>query len=565
MKKEGQALDIFPDWLESIPFPMIITNQQKVIKNYNSLFFRHFDKVVIGKNIKELFHQWEIFEERLILARLENQSYLLQYNYVECDTETLVLYIVSDGTSIQHLQGMISELEHENRELDAIFENSSDGIYITDSDGLTLKINAAVERAIGHPKETFIGKNIKQLLQDGVVNEAMTFKVLEQGKTIHSVPTNHFNTYLKTAVPIYSEDGEIKKVVTYLRDLSELNHLYKELKKALEISEQYKAELEKLKNKTSWDPNVVVESKQMLDIYEMGDRIANYDATVLILGETGVGKDIFAQHIHQASQRRLKGEFIKINCGSIPNDLLESELFGFEAGSFTGASRSGKPGLFELADKGVLFLDEVGELPLNLQVKLLRALQDKQIQRIGGTKPKSIDVRLIAATNRNLKEMVEKGEFREDLYYRLNVLPISIPPLRERREDILPLVQSILQKVINTYGISKEFDQNIKNFFYNYNWPGNVRELSNLVERLVITVPSNFITLVDLPEEYQDKVPVAIEEMTLKEAAENAEREILSVAVQKFKNTYELAEGLGSSQATIVRKLKKYNLTITPT
>ncbi|MBZ5752965.1 sigma-54 interaction domain-containing protein [Metabacillus rhizolycopersici] len=558
-------MDIFPDWLESIPFPMIITNQQKVIKNYNSLFSRHFDKVVIGKNIKELFHQWETFEKQLILARLENQSYLLQYNYIECDTETLVLYIVSDGTSIQHLQGMINELEHENRELDAIFENSSDGIYITDSDGLTLKINAAVERAIGHPKETFIGKNIKQLLQDGVVDEAMTFKVLEQGKTIHSIPTNHFNTYLKTAVPIYSEDGEIKKVVTYLRDLSELNHLYQELKKALEISEQYKAELEKLKNKTSWNPNVVVESKQMLDIYEMGDRIANYDATVLILGETGVGKDILAQHIYHASQRQLKGEFIKINCGSIPNDLLESELFGFEAGSFTGASRSGKPGLFELADKGVLFLDEVGELPLALQVKLLRALQDKQIQRIGGTKPKSIDVRLIAATNRNLKEMVEKGEFREDLYYRLNVLPISIPPLRERREDILPLVQSILQKVTNTYGISKEFDQNIKNFFYNYNWPGNVRELSNLVERLVITVPSNFITTVDLPEEYQDKVPVAINEMTLKEAAENAEREILSVAVQKFKNTYELAEGLGSSQATIVRKLKKYNLTIIPT
>ncbi|MBU8878014.1 sigma 54-interacting transcriptional regulator [Bacillus sp. FJAT-29790] len=560
-------MDKSPDWLESIPFPMILTNQESVIKSYNSLFFKLFDNIVVGGNIQELFSEWKVLGNLLVLAKLEDQSYLLQHNYVECKTETSVLYIVSDGNSIQHSQGMIRKLEHENRELDAVFENSSDGIYITDSDGLTLKINAAVERALGHPKETFIGKNIKQLLQDGVVNEALSFKVLAQGKTIHSVPTNHFNTHLKTAVPIFNEAGEIKKVVTYIRDLSELNHLYQELNKVLEINEMYKEELEKLKNKTWWDPDIVVESKQMIDIYEMGDRIANYDATVLILGETGVGKDIFARHIYHASQRRLKGDFIKINCGSIPPDLLESELFGYEAGSFTGASRSGKPGLFELADKGGLFLDEVGELSLALQVKLLRALQDKQIQRIGGTKPKSIDVRLIAATNRNLKEMVEKGEFREDLYYRLNVLPISIPPLRERREDILPLVQSFLQKVTEKYGISKEFDRNLKNFFYHYNWPGNVRELSNLVERLVITVPNNFITASDLPEEYKDKkeVPAAyIKEMTLKEAAEDAEREILSVAVQKFKNTYELAEGLGTSQATIVRKLKKYNLTITP-
>lgn len=555
----------FPDWLESIPFPMIITNQEAIIKSYNALFFKHFNPVVVGGNIQELFREWEVQGNHLILAKQENQSYLLQYKNIEHETESLVLYIVFDGTSIQHLQDRLSELEYENQELDAVFENSTDGIYITDSDGLTLKINAAIEKAIGHPKETFIGKNIKQLLQDGVVNEAMTFKVLAKGETVHSVPTNHFNTHLKTAVPIFNEAGKIKKVVTYIRDLSESNHLYQELKKALEMNKQYKEELDKLKNKTWWDPDIVVESKQMIDIYEMGERIANYDATVLILGETGVGKDVLARHIYQASQRGEKGDFIKINCGSIPPDLLESELFGYEPGSFTGASRSGKPGMFELADKGSLFLDEVGELPLALQVKLLRALQDKQIQRIGGTKPKNIDVRLIAATNRNLKEMVEKGEFREDLYYRLNVLPISIPPLRERREDILPLVQSFLQKVTEKYSISKGFDQNLKNFFYHYDWPGNVRELSNLVERLVLTVPNDFITATDLPEEYQNKkeVPAAyIKEMTLKEAAEVAEREILSVAVQKFKNTYELAEGLGTSQATIVRKLKKYNLTI---
>ncbi|OIK16530.1 Fis family transcriptional regulator [Bacillus sp. MUM 116] len=549
----------FPNWLESIPFPMVITNQQDEIENYNSLFFKLFDEVAIGVNIKEFFHQWEALGDPLISAKKGDQSYLLQCNNVESQTQTSVLYIVSKDTSFQHLQEKISKLELENKELEAVFENSTEGIYITDCDGVTLKVNGTVERGLSQKKESLIGKNMKELLQEGIVNETMTFKVLAQGKMIHSAPTNQFNTLIKTAVPIFNKTGEIKKVVTYIRNLSELNHLHQELKKALEMNERYKEELEKLKNNTWWDPNVIVESKLLINVYEMANRIANFDATVLVLGETGVGKDVLARHIYQASHRGAKGEFIKINCGAIPQDLLESELFGYEAGSFTGADRRGKPGLFELADQGVLFLDEVGELPFALQVKLLRVLQDKQILRIGGTRPKSIDVRLIAATNRDLKEMVKKGEFREDLYYRLNVLPISIPPLRERKEDILPLVKSILKKVNEKYAISKEFDTSLENFFYSYKWPGNVRELSNLVERLIMTVPHKFITAADLPEEYKVR-KVATSEITLKEAMENVELEILSQAVQKFKNTYEMAEKLGTSQATIVRRLKKYNL-----
>ncbi|GHH99932.1 sigma-54 interaction domain-containing protein [Neobacillus kokaensis] len=549
-------MEDFPNWLESIPFPMIITNQQDEIENYNSLLFKLFGEVSIGANLKELFHQWEARGDLFISAKKGDQAYLLQYNNVEYQTQTSVLYIVSKDT---YFQEKINKLEIENKELEAVFENSTEGIYITDCDGVTLKVNATVERGLCQKKESLIGKNMKQLLLEGIVKETITSKVLAQGKTIHSTPTNQFNTLIKTAVPILNELGEIKKVVTYIRNLSELNHLYQELKKALEMNKRYKDELEKLKSNTWWDPNVIVESKLLIDVYEMANRIANFDATVLVLGETGVGKDVLARHIYQASHRGTKGEFIKINCGAIPKDLLESELFGYEAGSFTGADRRGKPGLFELADQGVLFLDEVGELPLVLQVKLLRVLQDKQVQRIGGTRPKSIDVRLIAATNRNLKEMVEKGEFREDLYYRLNVLPISIPPLRERREDILPLVKSILNKVNEKYGITKEFDTSLENFFYSYKWPGNVRELSNLVERLIMTVPHKFITAADLPEEYMEQKAVT-NEITLKEAIEKVEREILSQAVQKFKNTYEMAERLGTSQATIVRRLKKYDL-----
>lgn len=551
-------MNSFTNSLESILFPMVITNQQDEIENYNSLFLKLFDEVAIGTNIKEFFHQWEELGNLLISAKKGDQSFILQYsNDGEYQTQRSVQYIISNNSSFQDLQEKINKLELENKELESVFENSTEGIYITDCDGVTLKVNATVERSLCQTKESLIGKNMKHLLQEGIVNETMTFEVLAQGKTIHSAPTNQFNTLIKTAVPIFNKSGEIKKVVTYIRNLSELNHLHQELKKALEMNERYKEELEKLKNR--WDPNVIVESKLLIDVYEMANRIANFDATVLVLGETGVGKDVLARHIYQASHRGEKGEFIKINCGAIPQDLLESELFGYEAGSFTGADRRGKPGLFELADQGVLFLDEVGELPLALQVKLLRVLQDKQIQRIGGTRPKNVDVRLIAATNRNLKEMVEKGEFREDLYYRLNVLPISIPPLRDRKEDILPLVKSILKKANEKYAISKEFDTSLKNFFYSYKWPGNVRELSNLVERLIMTVPHDFITAGDLPEEYNDrKLPT--NEITLREAMENVEREILSEAVQKFKNTYEMAERLGTSQATIIRRLKKYNM-----
>ncbi|UFJ43028.1 sigma 54-interacting transcriptional regulator [Brevibacillus humidisoli] len=363
-----------------------------------------------------------------------------------------------------------------------------------------------------------------------------------------------------TGTPVFNEVGEIEKVVTNIRDLTELNELHDQLNKALQLNDQYRKELEKLKKKARRDPDVILQSKQMLEIYEMADRIADVDATILILGETGVGKDVLVRHIYRASSRFETGELIKVNCGAIPHDLLESELFGFEPGAFTGASRSGKPGLFELAHKGALFLDEVGELPLSLQVKLLRVLQEKQIQRVGGIKPKQVDVRLIAATNRNLKEMVEKGTFREDLYYRLHVIPISIPPLRERREDILPLVQYFFKHFQEKYRITKECHREVKDFFYHYQWLGNVRELSNLVERLILTVPAKTITLKDLPCEYRETENRKREVKSLQDAIARAEYEMLANAVKRFNSTYKIAEELGTSQATIVRKLKKYRL-----
>lgn len=555
----------FQDWLEVIPFPVVITGLEGTIEGGNVLFrglaVTREQESVVGLCLEEMFLFWEQWDEKLVFARCSTQAYML----ARCSTrgeEDKTAWIVMDGGYVQSIKQREREL---TRELDAVMESAEDIIYITNPDGMTLRTNSAIKRFTGYPKEAFIGKNVKELMAEGLLRETLTFRVLELGKPVRTAPrvSDSNQDTLKTAIPVFNEAGEIEKVVTFVRDLSKLNRLHQELIRALEENIEYKRELEKLKTKGRQDPDVIVESKSMMEIYDMADRIANVDATILILGETGVGKDVLARYIYQSSQRKEQGEFVKINCGAIPHDLLESELFGYEPGAFTGASRTGKRGIFEQADKGVLFLDEVGELPMPLQVKLLRVLQEKQIQRIGATRSKQVDVRLIAATNRDLKQMVRQGTFREDLFYRLNVIPIVIPSLKERKEDILPLVRFFLSKLNEKYKLSKQFGSCMQEFFYRYHWSGNVRELSNLVERLILTVPSKVITVKELPVEYQEQDPAALtftRLMPLKEAAEIAEKEMLALAVQQFRSTYKLAEELGTSQATIVRKLKKYQL-----
>lgn len=561
------------DWLEVIPFPVAVTGGDQTMERANERFrqlaFAQAQALERecnrrkGIRLRDLFDSWEEWGANLVLARAGGQSYLLARQPNERARDHAdEMWIVLDGSCASALKQQAQELK---RELDAVMESSEDVIYITRPDGMTLRTNKAIKRFTGFPKEAFIGKNVRDLMAVGLLKEMLTFRVVEQGKPVRTAPrvSDASQNTLKTAIPVFDENGQIEKVVTYVRDLSKQNRLHQELIRALEENSEYKKALEKLQTKGRPDPDVIVESKQMGEIYDLAQRIANVDATVLILGETGVGKDVLARYIYQSSQRRESGEFVKINCGAIPHDLLESELFGYEPGAFTGASRTGKRGIFEQADKGVLFLDEVGELPMALQVKLLRVLQEKQIQRIGATKPREVDVRLIAATNRDLKQMVRQGTFREDLYYRLNVIPILIPALRERKPDVLPLVRYFLHKLNDKYQLSKQFGPCLQDFFYHHSWPGNVRELSNLVERLILTVPAKNITIKELPAEYQEleRTPLSFSRLIpLKEAAEIAEKEVLALAVTRFHSTYKLAEELGTSQATIVRKLKKYNL-----
>lgn len=302
----------------------------------------------------------------------------------------------------------------------------------------------------------------------------------------------------------------------------------------------------------------------MEKLMETVNKIAMVESTVLIYGETGVGKEVLAKYIHSVSDRS-EGPFVKINCGAIPETLLEAELFGYEKGAFTGARSEGKPGLFEVADGGTMLLDEISELPMSLQVKLLRVLQEKEFIRVGGIKTIKVDVRIIAASNKDLKELVKEGKFRQDLYYRLNVVPITIPPLRERTEDIPILAHHFLNKYNEKYGRSKQLTNEVIEAFLRYSWPGNVRELEHVIERLVVISEDNLITKKELPSEllngestYNAEGVYVAEIMPLKKASALVEYQLIKRAMEIGGSTYKAAEMLGVDQSTIIRKLKKY-------
>ncbi|MEH7376472.1 sigma-54 interaction domain-containing protein [Neobacillus drentensis] len=300
-------------------------------------------------------------------------------------------------------------------------------------------------------------------------------------------------------------------------------------------------------------------------IYELSCRVANVDATIFLNGETGVGKEVLARTIHNLSNRK-DAPFIKVNCGAIPESIMESELFGYGKGTFTGGNKDGKKGLALAAHKGKLFLDEIGELPLNLQAKLLQLLQEKQFTPLGETKPVQVDVRFIAATNRNLEEMVRQGIFREDLYYRLFVIPITIPPLSQRKEDIPFLITHFLEAFGQKYKLYKTLDKEVIQFFIDYEWKGNVRELQNTIERLVLTSSTKHIELKDLP----DKLVMSIGKPTgsvaktlnLKHEVEQFEKQMIIQALETSSTMKEASKKLGVDASTITRKVQKYNINI---
>ena len=450
-----------------------------------------------------------------------------------------------------------------------------DGFSYTNESGKIVYANKAYYALTGLTEEQILGRNVRELAEEGFPVSKLCLEVFRE-KTARS-ESIQYNTQsgreiLTTATPVFDRQGTFRGAVINFRDLDELIALRrelettylrfeKEIEKLDQANQQLQVRIDELMR--SKESGIIAKSRQMLRILELAYRVGQTRSTVLITGESGVGKDVICRAINKFSGNR--SPYMKISCGAIPETLLESELFGYEPGAFSGASRHGKMGIFELAGEGIVFLDEIGEMPLHLQVKLLTVLQDRSFLRVGGTNKIAMNAQIVAATNRNLKDEVARGRFRQDLYYRLNVVPINIPPLRERQEDIIPLAEDILNKFNEKYHTQKRFTPDLYRVFLTYRWPGNVRELNNVVERMYVLSSGQTLDVAHLASELQnalftEHMFVRGKAGTLKQSMEKAEAAVIEASMRKDLTLREIADSLDIDISTLIRKIKKYHL-----
>ncbi|MGF7057845.1 sigma-54 interaction domain-containing protein [Brassicibacter mesophilus] len=458
----------------------------------------------------------------------------------------------------------INQAEHYKqiyKELKLILDSAYDEIVIADGDGVILRVSKSCEKLFGIPEKDMIGKNARELEQKGVLSKSTAVYVVKHKKKVTLVQTTRAGRRLMvTGIPMFDDSGKLIRIISISKDITEIENLKKQLAETEEMLEWYRKEI--FTEHTKDNDIVIGNSSSIKQIMKLIHQIASVDVIVLITGDTGVGKGVIARTIHSISNRRDK-PFIQVNCGAIPESLLESELFGYVEGAFTGANRGGKEGLFEAAEDGTLFLDEIGEMPLHLQVKLLHAIEEKAFYKLGSSKPIKFNARIISATNRDLEVLVSKGKFREDLFYRLNVVPVHIPSLRERKEDIPILSHYFLEKFNAKYGVSKKISTEAYNIFITNTWSGNIRELENTIERLVLTTTEDIIRREDVESliKRSDVIDIADDNiMPLKQAKEIVEKKILTNALKKYKTTRKIAEVLKVDQSTVVKKLNKYDI-----
>lgn len=442
-------------------------------------------------------------------------------------------------------------------ELISILNSIDDAIFIDSSEGYALWCNEACRELYKVGPEDIYGIHVSELEKNGFFAPSVAKLVMKKGEEVTIIHENKDGKkLLSTGTPIFDQKGKLSKIVTTSRDITELTHLQSQLQSVQKTLK----EMESLENFSNG--NIVISSRTMRNVFQLVQRLASVDSTVLITGESGVGKGVIAKMLHENGTRR-DFPFVTVNCGAIPENLIESELFGYEKGAFTGSRVEGKTGLFEAAQNGTIFLDEISELPLNLQVKLLQVIQERTLTRVGGVKGIPINVRIVSATNKELLRLVQEHKFREDLYYRLNVVPINVPPLRERPEDVLPLIQSYLQQYNQKLKENKTLDPAALSVLLRYSWPGNIRELQNMIERLILTTRDEVITEDNLPIPIRNSTqiqPPQPDDLSLGEALERAEKEILIRAMTQYKSTRAIAKALKVSQPTVVRKLHKYGL-----
>lgn len=451
-----------------------------------------------------------------------------------------------------------------------ILESFYDGVYLTNSDGITIFVNSAYERITGIKQKDVIGQSVVDLENGGVFSPVTNPSVIKTGQPTTVMQTNKLgNQVVVTGYPIRDINSHnILGAITIVRDLSHLEKLKQEVEFQRALIQQYR-QTASLAHKLNTE--MIAESEKMRKVLKLALRLASVDTPALITGETGSGKELIAKLLHSQGPRKDR-PLLSINCSAIPETLLESELFGYAPGAFTGANPKGKAGLFELANQGTLFFDEIGELPPSMQPKLLRVLQNQEIMRMGGSKIVQVDVRIVAATHRNLDEMVREGRFRQDLLYRLRVASIEVPPLRERPEDIDCLAGLFLERYNGKYKRELRLAPAVLEVFKHYHWPGNVRELQNVIEVLVVAFQSDVVEAGDLPgilsrRVYEDIADSHLKglmnegKLSLHSLMDGVERKLISQAMEQHNyDAYEVAKVLGCDRTTIQRKLKKYKI-----
>lgn len=518
-----------------------------------------------------------------MLLESNNKKYLLGMNTIDSEkSDRIILTILCD------LQILTNFFEQEDLEMlikvlikyrmdymdnEFILDNLFDLLTVSDKNGTLVKVNSQIEKQFGIKKELAVGTSVNDLETNGVLSKSITKEVLkreselkdtaEKGKPyslVQDTKTGH--RLLVTSTPLYGRNGELYKIFNISKDVTSMKELEVKLQEAEELIKEYETKVSSMEN----SQKIITSNLSMQHALNTVMQITTVDSTVLIEGETGVGKDVMARNIHDTSINK-DGPFVKVNCGAIPDSLLESELFGYKKGAFTGALNQGKAGFVASAEGGTLFLDEIGELPLNIQVKLLDLIQSKTYYPIGSVDPQTASIRIIAATHRDLAQMVKDGSFRQDLYYRLNVIPIYIPPLRERRSEIPRLTNEFLRKFCEKYNKNKHISREAMAIIINAPWPGNIRELENMIERMVVTSPSHIITPEDLPKQIQndtsleneaDAIEIKINKIIpLKDAQQMVEKAMFEKAIELFPNKSVAADVLGIHRTTFSRKIHK--------
>ena len=556
---------------ESAPFGFVLTDVKGIVVFLNekaekileiepgSLTGRNITSqmnlFVPGKGISNTFNKKEIMGKEVAL-------YKFPFRMAGEFAGEIYIFDKTDRSQTDTELSLTSDLD---RTLESLVESFYDGVIFIENDHV-VRVNSSFSRITGLKGESLLGQKIDDLDAETHICLHTIQEVFRLVQRLRKSVTSmgklmHGNEIYVTATPV-NLDGPVQHIIVSIRDITELQLLKEEVSRlmALYLSTPEEARISQLAG-----DDIIAENRVMRGILDMVARVAQVDSMVLFEGESGTGKEVLARLIHRQCARR-KGPFISVNCGAIPENLFESELFGYVRGAFTGAIKEGKPGLFELANGGVIFLDEISEMPLNCQVKLLKVIEDREVMRVGDIKPTKLNARIIAATNRNLPEMVKEGKFREDLFYRLYVVPIKVPPLRERREDIFPLAWHFLRRHNNKFNQSKTFSREIIQIMESYQWPGNVRELQNIIERMVIMSDGEILEPGHLPhsvysQESDDGSMIQVKGiMSLVQARETVEKKLLSHALEIKGTTREAARLLGVDHSTIVRKLKKYGL-----